>query len=71
VECFFVEAEHGIIQVYDVENGIRHFKLNQIERVEIRDIDWENEKEHSVKSTDVFRIADDKQTSRKESQELK
>ena len=63
VEPFAVDANLDTLQAYDVEGkgkGIRHFKLNRIDRVIIlNDEPWHFKTEHHPKKTDVFRIADD------------
>lgn len=59
VECFHIDTEAGMIQVYDVDRkGSRHFKLNRIERVQALEVPWEFENKHNYQYTDVFRIAD-------------
>lgn len=59
VECIHIDTEGGMVQVFDPEKkDVRHFKLRRIERVEILDEPWANEKRHFIKYTDVFRIAD-------------
>lgn len=59
VECFHIDPEAGMIQVYDADKkGSRHFKLNRIKRVETTDDPWGSEKNHQYQYTDVFRIAD-------------
>jgi predicted DNA-binding transcriptional regulator YafY len=58
VECFFIDPELDMIQVYYPEaSQVRHFRLSRIERVEVLDTDWQNESRHQHKYTDVFRIA--------------
>ena len=58
VECFFIDPELDMIQVYYPEaKEVRHFRLSRIERVEVLETDWENEPKHQHKYTDVFRIA--------------
>ena len=59
VECFHIDTEAGMIQVYDVDRkGSRHFKLNRIERVQALEAPWEYNDKHHCQYTDVFRIAD-------------
>ena len=60
VEPFKVDANLDTLQAYDLEGkGIRHFKLNRIERVTIlKDEPWTCKAKHHRKATDVFRIAD-------------
>lgn len=60
VECFFIDPELDMIQVYYPEAKqfkVRHFRLSRIERVEVLETDWQNESKHQHKYTDVFRIA--------------
>lgn len=62
VECFFIDPELDMIQVYYPETSeVRHFRLSRIERVEVLETDWQNEPRHQHKYTDVFRIASYKQ----------
>ena len=59
VEVFHVDPDLDTIQAFDVEErATRHFRLSRIQRVEITDLAWEFEGHHSLKPTDVFRIAD-------------
>lgn len=59
VECFHIDTEAGMIQVYDVDRkGSRHFKLNRIERVQVLELPWEHQDKHHYQYTDAFRIAD-------------
>ncbi len=58
VEVFHIEPEYDTVQVFDVDNeGIRHFRISRIERIVLSDEDWQFEGHHSLKHTDVFRIA--------------
>ncbi len=60
VECFHINHEAGMIQVFDIEEQkTKHFKLNRIERVKILEQAWKYESKHHSKYTDVFRIAND------------
>lgn len=61
IEAFHVDAEHGTIQAYDVEDkAVRHFKLNRFKRIHITTEEWEFSQYHDHKYTDVFRIANNK-----------
>ena len=64
VEVFHIDPELDTIQTFEVdENDNRHFKLSRIERVKLTDDTWQYEDKHHYKYTDVFRIADNNQTS--------
>jgi len=62
VEVFDINPELDTLQAFDPEEKskdkqIKHFKLSRIERVHITDIPWANKTKHTIKPTDVFRIA--------------
>ncbi|MEM6318640.1 MAG: WYL domain-containing protein [Bacteroidota bacterium] len=66
VEVFDIDHELDMVQAYDIEETRpnrqnKHFKLSRITRVIKTDNPWQNEANHYVKPTDVFRIAMDNQ----------
>jgi predicted DNA-binding transcriptional regulator YafY len=62
VEPFLINPELDTLQAYDyTREEARHFRLSRIERVEILTEVWQYENRHMPRSTDVFRIADNKQ----------
>lgn len=62
VEPFLINPELDTLQAFDHDRGEpRHFRLSRIERVELLDIPWENEARHFIRSTDIFRIANNQQ----------
>jgi predicted DNA-binding transcriptional regulator YafY len=62
VEPFHISPKEDMLHSFDVEKKeIRHFRISRIERVEVIEVAWNYETKHHVKSTDVFRILDDKQ----------
>lgn len=62
VEPFLINPELDTLQAFDYEHlEPRHFRLSRIERVELLETPWENEQRHFIRSTDIFRIANNKQ----------
>lgn len=58
LEVFLIDIELDTIQAFDIEEkDNRHFRLSRIESVQILETSWQYKKEHRIKPTDVFRIA--------------
>lgn len=65
VEPFELDVELDTLQALDLEETppvTKHFLLSRIKRVEVLDEPWQNEALHGPKKTDVFRIANNDQT---------
>ena len=62
VEAFHYNAAEDILHAYDLDKqGLRHFRISRIMRIEASKENWKNEKLHHVIATDPFRIVDNNQ----------
>lgn len=62
VEVFQVNAEDDIVHAYDLEEqGVRHFRISRIKRVDVTNTAFEYKHRHIVYPTDPFRIHDNNQ----------
>ncbi len=62
VEPFHIDPELDTLQAFDhSRKDSMHFRLSRIERVKLKEDTWQYTHRHYIKSTDIFRIANNDQ----------
>jgi len=63
VEPFHLNVPEDIVQAYDRHSKkLRYFRVARMERVTLREEEWQNESQHVIMPADVFRIVHKQQT---------